>query len=100
MAQTESREHFSSFATYEDYLDSQVGAVDKLYLEDPATRRALVELGYRGSGETLRRDEFEARKAAEREKHLFKDLSPVALMGVGKDYTGRPLLEALAAREE
>ena len=31
----------AAFTSYEDYLDSQVGAVDKAYLEDPATRRAL-----------------------------------------------------------
>ena len=90
----------SAFATYEEYLDAQVGAADRAYLEDPATRRALVELGYRGSGETLRRDEFAARKAAERERHLFKDLAPLALLGAGRDYGGRPLMEALAAREE
>jgi hypothetical protein len=91
---------FSSFATYEDYLDTQVGSVDKHFLEDKATQRALIELGYRGSGDTLRRDEFEARKRAEKEKHLFKDLAPVHISGAGKDYTGRPLMEALAAREE
>jgi hypothetical protein len=90
----------AAFTSYEDYLDSQVGAVDKAYLEDPATRRALVELGYRGSGETLRRDEFEARKRAERDRHLFKDLAPVHLLGAGRDYAGRPLMAALAAREE
>ena len=90
----------SSYLTYEDYVDSQVGAIDRVYLEDADTQRALVELGYRGSGETLSREEFEARKKAEREKHLFGGLVPRSLCGAGKDFAGKPLLEALAAREE
>ena len=32
------------------------------YLEDEDLARQLVELGYRGSGDTLKREEFEARK--------------------------------------
>lgn len=32
------------------------------YLEDEELARQLVELGYRGNGETLKRDEFEVRK--------------------------------------
>ena len=43
------------FATYEDYLDSQISATDLYYLEDEELARQLVELGYRGSGETLKR---------------------------------------------
>ena len=80
------------FATYEDYLDSQISAVDMFYLEDEDLARDLVELGcvltqhwadplrdlptpsldcsYRGSGETLKREEFEARReAAEQASH-------------------------------
>lgn len=52
----------SEFATYEDFLDSQISAVDLYYLEDEELARQLVELGYRGSGEVIRRDEFEVRK--------------------------------------
>ena len=52
------------FATYEDYLDSQISPTDLYYLEDEDLARQLVELGYRGSGETLKREEFEARKKA------------------------------------
>ena len=33
------------FATYEDYLDSQISAVDMFYLEDEDLARDLVELG-------------------------------------------------------
>ena len=43
------------YATYEDYLDSQISGTDMFYLEDEDLARQLVELGYRGSGETLKR---------------------------------------------
>ena len=43
------------YQTYEDYLDSQISATDIYYLEDEDLARQLVELGYRGSGEILRR---------------------------------------------
>ena len=41
----------TEFATYEDYLDSQITKTDLYYLEDQELARQLVELGYRGSGE-------------------------------------------------
>jgi hypothetical protein len=44
------------FETYEDYLDSQLTATDMGYLEDEEMARQLVELGYRGLGDTLRRE--------------------------------------------
>ena len=44
------------FDTYEDYLDSQLTATDMNYLEDEEMARQLVELGYRGLGDTIRRD--------------------------------------------
>ena len=52
---------------YEEYLDSQITRTDLFYLEDEELARDLVELGYRGSGEILKRDEFEAKKAAAEE---------------------------------
>lgn len=50
------------YETYEDYLDSQLTATDLNYLEDEDMARQLVELGYRGLGDTIRREDFEARK--------------------------------------
>ena len=44
------------FDTYENYLDSQLTAADMNYLEDDEMARQLVELGYRGLGDTIRRD--------------------------------------------
>lgn len=52
----------AEFATYEDFLDSQITPGDLYYLEDEELARQLVELGYRGSGEVLKREEFLARK--------------------------------------
>ena len=43
------------FDTYEDYLDSQLTETDMNYLEDEEMARQLVELGYRGLGDTIRR---------------------------------------------
>ena len=53
----------AEYATYEDYLDSQLTADDALYIESEDIMRALVELGYRGTQDTLKRDEFQQRKA-------------------------------------
>ena len=62
------------YATYEDFLDSQISTLDLYYLEDEELARQLVELGYRGSGEVLKREEFEARKlAAEANKQSKKN---------------------------
>ncbi|CAD7693407.1 unnamed protein product [Nyctereutes procyonoides] len=54
----------AQFDTYEDFLDSQITTVDLYYLEDESLARQLVELGYRGTGEVVKREDFEARKAA------------------------------------
>ena len=43
------------YETYEDYLDSQLTANDMGYLEDEEMARQLVELGYRGLGDTIHR---------------------------------------------
>ena len=53
----------SEYATYEDYLDSQLTSDDYKYIESEDIMRALVELGYRGTQDTLKRDEFQTRKA-------------------------------------
>merc|ERR1712216_1111209 len=52
--------------------DSQISPMDIYYLEDQDLVRQLVELGYRGSGETLKREEFEARKRAAEEAKASK----------------------------
>jgi len=75
---TSSGPDISTFVTYEDYLNDQITEKDMYYLEvtkiisyaylskvefqDEDLARQLVELGYRGSGETLKREEFDAKK--------------------------------------
>ena len=86
--------------TYEEYLDSRVSDADRAYLDSVDIQRSLVALGYRGSGDTLKRVDFEARQLSERQQHLHREIAPRALAGAGRDYTGRPLIAALAAREE
>lgn len=89
-----------AYATYEDYLDDQVMPEDLYYLEDEDLARQLVELGYRGSGETLKREEFLAKKRAEREKNSHKSNVPKSLASANCDLSQYPLLQALANREE
>ena len=70
------------------------------YLEDEDLARQLVELGYRGSGDTLKREEFEARKKMIRERSTQKTNVPRQLASAGKDLSQKPFLMALALREE
>ncbi|KAF5395939.1 Cilia and flagella-associated protein [Paragonimus heterotremus] len=65
----------TQFNTYEDFLDSQITATDLFYLEDEELARQLVELGYRGSGEIVKRDDFNSRKIALAEAVLAKEQS-------------------------
>lgn len=71
------------------------------YLEDEEMARQLVELGYRGDGEILRREEFDARKeAAFIAAQQRANKTPKKLASAGKNFDGKPLLKALAQREE
>lgn len=91
----------AQFDTYEEYLDSQITETDLYYLEDEELARDLVELGYRGSGEILRREEFEAKKLAAEETRKAKlNPKPKKFASADKDLNGYPLLQALAQREE
>merc|ERR1712003_222608 len=60
----------------------------------------LVELGYRGSGEVVKREEFETRKKAVESLRLSKRSQPSTLASTGKDFSDSPFLEAIAARED
>ncbi|KAF0689803.1 Aste57867_18761 [Aphanomyces stellatus] len=93
-------ESLDQYATYEDYLDSQISETDIFYLEDEELARQLVELGYRGTGETLRREDFDARKKMERERNAQKTNLPKQLASAGKDFSQLAFLSALASREE
>jgi hypothetical protein len=56
LANSSSLDVVERFDTYENYLDSQLTVADMNYLEDDEMARQLVELGYRGLGDTIRRD--------------------------------------------
>merc|ERR1712154_708310 len=88
----------TEFSTYDDFLDSQINSMDVYYLEDQELARQLVELGYRGSGEVLKREEFEARKQAAEASRLSKRSQQKKLASDEKVIKD-PLLAALAARE-
>lgn len=87
------------YNTYEDFLDSQITPLDLYYLEDEELARQLVELGYRGSGEVLKREEFEARKKAAEASRLSKRGQQKTLASTGKELKDE-FLVALAQREE
>jgi hypothetical protein len=83
------------FDTYEDYLDSQLTETDMNYLEDEEMARQLVELGYRGLGDTIRREDFEARKKLLHEKTNQKHAQPKQLASADKDLSKYPFLEVI-----
>ncbi|XP_065652219.1 cilia- and flagella-associated protein 299 isoform X4 [Hydra vulgaris] len=89
----------AKFEKYEDFLDSQITPLDLYYLEDEELARQLVELGYRGSGEVLKREEFIARKLAAEASILSKRNTQKVLASFGKNFVD-PFLNALAVREE
>ena len=88
------------FETYEDYLDSQLTVTDLGYLEDDEMARQLVELGYRGLGDTIRREDFEFRKKLLLERSIQKHAAPRQLASHDKNLSMYPFLQALANREE
>eukprot|EP00933_Yihiella_yeosuensis_P048402 TRINITY_DN44579_c0_g1_i1.p1 TRINITY_DN44579_c0_g1~~TRINITY_DN44579_c0_g1_i1.p1 ORF type:complete len:235 (+),score=49.74 TRINITY_DN44579_c0_g1_i1:80-784(+) len=89
------------FTTYEDYLDSQITAQDRFYLEEDELARQLVEIGGCRKGEVLLREEFAARReAAESAKKARLQNAPKVLASAQKDLTDFPLLRHLACREE
>merc|ERR1712013_48060 len=92
------------YATYEDYLDEQVTERDLFYLCDEELARELVELGYRGSGDTLNRKQFEEKKREFQElnnKNILKrGRQQIELFSYGIDLSSNRFLAELAKREE
>ncbi|XP_065174275.1 cilia- and flagella-associated protein 299-like [Atheta coriaria] len=62
--QIEADRRLLKFKTYEDYLDSLVTPADLCYMQSVTASRTLAELGYRSTGATLSRKQFERRLAA------------------------------------
>ncbi|XP_013775426.1 uncharacterized protein C4orf22 homolog isoform X2 [Limulus polyphemus] len=89
----------TEFNTYEEFLDSQITPLDLYYLEDEEVARQLVELGYRGSGEVLKREDFEAKKRAIEASRLASRMHQKILASAGKQLQDT-FLKALADRED
>lgn len=93
-------ESFNEFNTFDEFLDSQISPLDIYYLEDEELARQLVELGYRGTGEVIKKEEFLARKvAAENLRIAKRSAGPKALASQGIDLSKSPFLQAIADRE-
>jgi len=72
-----------------------------LFIYFAKKKTSHAELGYRGSGETLKREEFEARKkAAEEAKASKLRNAPKKLASADKDLSHYPFLHNLAERED
>ncbi|XP_058049420.1 cilia- and flagella-associated protein 299 [Ahaetulla prasina] len=89
----------TQFSTYEEYLDSQITTQDLFYLENEEMARQLVELGFRGSGEVLKREDFIARKLAAEASRISERQQQKILSSAGKELKDN-FLTALAEREE
>ncbi|XP_034287093.1 cilia- and flagella-associated protein 299 isoform X2 [Pantherophis guttatus] len=89
----------TQFNTYEEYLDSQITTQDLFYLENEEMARQLVELGFRGSGEVLKREDFIARKLAAEASRISERQQQKILSSAGKELKDN-FLKALAEREE
>ena len=86
------------FETYESYLDSIASWQDMFYLEDQTLARAVVELGYRGTAEFMKRREFAEKRAEYEASKVTRDAREDALASDGLQLED-PLLCALADRE-
>ncbi|XP_074084671.1 cilia- and flagella-associated protein 299 isoform X1 [Macrotis lagotis] len=89
----------TQFNTYDDFLDSQITSLDLYYLEDEDLARQMVELGYRGTGEVVKREDFEARKASIEMARLAERIQKKTLSSAGKELKDN-FLKALAQRED
>lgn len=84
---------------YEAFLDSQISGVDQNYLQDSDIAREFIELGYRGVGHVITRQDFQERKhRAELVLHSRRQ-GPVPIISETLTIT-EPFAKALAIREE
>lgn len=81
---------YEKFQTYEDYLDSQITAQDKFYLEQDELARQLIEIGCR-KVEVLSREQFLSRQeAAGNAKKARLQSAPTVLAHHQKNLTDYP----------
>ncbi|CAG9864750.1 unnamed protein product [Phyllotreta striolata] len=85
--QIEADRRLLQFERYDDYLDSLLTHQDECFLQSIEVSRTIAELGYRSSGETLNKAQFEKRLAAVW-NYLFPPYKPYELSSetiIGED---------------
>lgn len=95
--QIEADRRLLNFQTYEDYLDSFTTSSDDCYLQSLEVSRTVAGLGYRNSGETLTRKQFEKR-LENVTQYLFPTYKPYISSSEGMT-KGDPVHLDLALRE-
>ncbi|KAL0208006.1 hypothetical protein P9112_010593 [Eukaryota sp. TZLM1-RC] len=99
-SQNLAKQLIDSGITYEEYLDSQISEQDLFYLESQELARNLVELGFKGSGDTLSREEFDQKRREIEEGNLNRRRAQEErLESSGFDLSEFPLLSLLAKYE-
>lgn len=92
------------FETYEDYLNEFIDDKDRKYLEDIDLARQLVELGIHSKTQTLKKEQFYAKKKAieEARKNQNKDKVRILTHTLVNPptYLEDEFLKALAERED
>lgn len=92
------------FETYEDYLNEFIDDKDRKYLEDIDLARQLVELGIHSKTQTLKKEQFYAKKKAieEARKNQNKDKVRILTHTLVNPptYLEDEFLKALADRED
>lgn len=95
--QIEADKRLLKYQSYEDYLDHLLTSRDECYLQSVDVCRQLAELGYRCSGETLTREQFNKRISAVINYHFpIVSIQTLASKGFLK---GTNIQQELALRE-
>ena len=91
------------YNTYEEYLNKFIDEKDRMYLEDMDIARQLIELGIHSKTQTLKKEQFEAKKKAieEAKKNQNNDKTRVLTHKNAETfYEDDEFLKALAQRED
>lgn len=96
----EELDKIAGYATYEDFLDSQVTPQDLNYVGDVNMARVFVELGYRGAKKEQSLEMFLAMKAEIDRRKMEGRLGQLTVLSAGAVYEDDAMLRALQQREE
>jgi len=96
----EELEKIAAYATYEEFLDSQVTARDLNYVGDVNMARVFVELGYRGNRKEQCKEQFLAMKEEIERRKMEGRLGTHIFLSAGMVFEDDAMLRALQQREE